>query len=77
MTTALAKPITRRTVGRHRGRRLVVTLQPGDLLELRPERTRRAELVTLAAVYDLAVRMRVAGELAERRAARKAKRRRA
>jgi hypothetical protein len=74
MTTPLTKPVFRRTVIPHRGRRLVVDFESGDLVSLRPERTRRAEYVPLAAVYDLAVKMRVARERAERDAKRKQKR---
>jgi hypothetical protein len=66
MPTALARPVTRRCTLPHRGRRLVVTLMPGDVLELRPERTRRAEYLPIAAAYDLAVKMRVAAERADR-----------
>lgn len=74
MTTPLARPVTRRCTLPHRGRRLVVTLVPGDVLELRPERTRRAEYLPLAAAYDLAVKMRVAAERADRARRRKARR---
>lgn len=70
--TPLTKAVYRRTVIPHRGRRLVVGFESGDLISLRPERTRRHEYVPLAAVYDLAVKMRVAREQAERKAKRKA-----
>lgn len=75
MTTPIHKPVYRRTVIPHRGRRLVVGFEAGDLMSLRPERTRRAEYVPLGAVYDLAVKMRVARERTEREAKRKLNRR--
>lgn len=62
------RPVARITAQPHRnarGRRIVVTLEAGDLIGLRPERTRRVEYVPAGAIYDLAVKMRV---LAERRA---------
>ncbi len=74
MTTALTKRVKRRTEAPHRGRRLVVTLYPGDMIGLRHERCRTEELVSLAGVYDFAVKARVAAELWKRREARRAKR---
>lgn len=75
--TDLRKPVSRRTDTTIRdagkSRRLVVTLYPGDVIGVRPEKTRREERTTLAAVYDLAVKARVRLEQAEKRA-RKAKR---
>ena len=76
--TDLRKPVTRRTDDTIRDagrvRRLVVTLYPGDVIGLRPEKTRREERTTLAAVYDLAVRLRVDAERREKKASRKARR---
>ena len=67
--TPLTKPVARVTtrpyVGRHkdaRGRTLVATLMPGDLLALRPSRTRRVEYLTLATIYELALEARVRAE---------------
>lgn len=67
--TALKKPVRRvsaavaASYGPDRGKRLVVTIVPGpggaDMLELRPERTRRTETVLLADVYQWAIRSRV------------------
>mgnify|MGYP003349341810 CR=1 FL=1 len=69
--TTLAKPVrrvTRDTLdgshGPDRGKRIVVTLLPGDVIELRPERTRRGETISLADVYAYALRSRVHGEQA-------------
>ena len=61
------RPLARKTALPHRGRRIVVTLEMGDLIGLRPERTRRVEYVTVAAIYDLAVRQRVAFERTQKR----------
>lgn len=75
--TALNKPIKRSTnaVIRDKGRtrRLVVTLYPGDVIGLRPEKTRREEITSLAAVYSLAIKQRLAAERAEKIKARKAR----
>lgn len=68
--TTLKKPVARLTrstlsqfFGSDRGKRLAVRLIPGDgaddLIELRPERSRRAETITLAAVYRYAMTCRV------------------
>ena len=74
MTTTLNKPVRRksRETIRDAGRTyaLVVTLYPNGLLGLRPERTRREELIPLAAVWFSAVKMRVAAEVAAKRAKR-------
>jgi hypothetical protein len=74
MTTELKRPVSRRCLIPHRGRRLVATLAPGDLLILRHERTRREEVISIAGVYDYAVKNRVARELWEKRQARKGRR---
>ena len=65
--TDLFRVVRRRTVLTHRGRRIVVSLHPGDLLGLRPERTRQQELIPIAAIYDYAVKARVFRERAERK----------
>lgn len=82
--TALRKSISRRTntaldgsFGRERNRRIVVTLHPGngldvpDTLEFRPERTRRREFITVASCYRLAIQGRLQKARLEK--ARKAK----
>ena len=66
--TDLKRAVRRRTIGLHRGRRIMVSLEPGDMLALRMERCRQTEYVLLAAIYDYAVKARV---LAERNAKRK------
>jgi hypothetical protein len=53
----------------YRGRRIVVSLEPGDLLGFRLERTRRTEYLTVAGCYERAVIVRVAHEKAEKRKA--------
>ena len=68
--TDLKKRVSRRTIGLHRGRRIMVSLEPGDMLGLRQERCRQTEYVSLAAIFDYAVKARV---MSERAAKRKAK----
>lgn len=68
--TDLKKPVRRRTIGLHRGRRIMVSLEPGDVLGLRQERCRQTEYMSLAAIFDYAVKARV---MAERAAKRKGK----
>ena len=65
--TDLNKPVRRRTIGIHRGRRIMVSLEPGDLLALRQERCRQVEYVPIAAIYDFAVRARVNAERSAKR----------
>ena len=65
--TDLRKPVRRRTIGLHRGRRIMVSLEPGDMLALRMERCRQTEYVPLAAIYDYAVKARVLAERNQRR----------
>ncbi len=75
--TPLSKRVTRKSSALvrdgGRSRQLVVTMYPGDLLGLRPERTRREELIPLTAIYSLAVKMRVAQQRADRKAKRGAR----
>ena len=65
--TDLNKPVRRRGRLPYRGRRIVVSLEPGDLLGFRLERTRRTEYLTIAGCYERAVTIRVLHEKAERR----------
>ena len=73
--TALTKPITRRTDNEIRDgskrRPLVITLYTGGIIGLRPSKTRREELLTVEAAYDLAIKQRVARERAEKKGKRK------
>jgi hypothetical protein len=71
--TDLNKPVRRRGRLPYRGRRIIVTLEPGDMLGFRLERTRRTEYLTLAGCYERAVLIRVAHERAEKRKAKLAK----
>jgi hypothetical protein len=66
--TPLERPIARRTAGLHRGRQLVVTLYPGDIIGVRHLRMRKEYTLPLAAVYDMAVKAEVARARAERAA---------
>lgn len=78
VATALSKRVTRRSDSfirdGSRSRPLVVTLYPGGTLGLRPAKTRREEVISLDAIYSVAVKMRVASERAAKIAARKARR---
>lgn len=75
--TYLTKKVTRRTqnVIRDRGKRreLVITLYPGGIIGLRPAKTRREEILTVEAAFDLAVKQRVARERVDRLKIKKAK----
>lgn len=77
--TALTKPVRRVTATRlgsghgcDRGRRIVATIRPGngddipDLIELRPERTRRGESIALEDVYTYILKCRVNARRMER-----------
>ncbi len=70
--TPLNKPVKRMSeaVVRDMGRlkRLAITIYPNDMIGLRPERTRREELVPMRTVYDLAVKLRSRAEKAEKKA---------
>ena len=74
MTTKSVKPVTRETSAfvRERGFRPLIATVHGSLLLLRPKGLRSEEVIDLAAAYSIAVKQRVARELAERRTARKA-----
>ena len=67
MTTALHKPVRRVTLLEHRGRRLVVSLLPGDLISVREQGRRKEELFTIAWAYDMAVIARVGRERFEKK----------
>ena len=66
----LNKPVTRRSeeTVREAGRlrRIVVTLYPNGTIGLRPEKTRREEILPIEAIYIIAVKARVASERAGR-----------
>ena len=76
--TSLTKNVVRkvetvmiRDAGRLRA--AVVTLYPSGVIGIRPEKTRREELLPLAAVWDVAVKKRVATERKDKAAAKAAK----
>lgn len=74
MTTALHKPVRRRTIAPiTRGRRLIASFLPGDVIGFREERTRREYLLSISGAYFYAVRLAVAARKAEKLAARKAR----
>ena len=65
--TDLRKRVKRRTVGQHRGRRIVVTLHPGDVLGFRQERLRREFILSVGGAYDYAVMLEVERRRREKR----------
>jgi hypothetical protein len=71
MTTALYKPVRRRTRELRRDggklRAVIVTLYPAGHIGLRLHGTRREETIPIQAVYERAVKMRLALEQAEKR----------
>ncbi len=76
MTTRSIKPVTRETsaFARSKGLRPIIATIHGSVLLLRPKGLRGEEVLDLGAAWSLAVKQRVARELAEKRAARKARR---
>ena len=61
--TDLEKPVTRRcSTTRDGGKRIVVSLLPGDLLALRRERERKTYYYPIGAAYSLAVKAHVASQ---------------
>jgi hypothetical protein len=78
--TSLDKPLRRVTrggldycYGKDRGRRLIASLEVGDLLTLRPYGTRRSEAISLFDVYRYALQCRVNRTRLEKARAVKAK----
>lgn len=78
--TSLVKPVRRVTreglsigYGRDRGRRLVATLEAGDMLTLRPLGTRLSESLSLFDIYAMAIRYRVNCSRLEKAREKKAK----
>ena len=76
--TDLRKPVSRvtDTSVRFRGqlRRLVVTLLPGDVIELRPQGCRQRYVLPLDHVYSLAVKAAARALVEERKKNRKTRR---
>jgi hypothetical protein len=73
MTTELKKPVSRVTLLPHRGRKLVVTLLVGDLIEIREKGRRTREVLSIAGALDYAIIQRVAREKWLKKQARKNK----
>jgi len=71
--TDLTKRVKRRTLTSHRGRRIVVSLLPGDVLGFREERTRREYLLSIMGAYTYAVMLEVERRKREKAANRKSK----
>lgn len=69
--TDLTKRVKRRTLAPHRrGRRIVVSLLPGDVLGFREERTSREFLLSVGGAFDYAVGLEVERRKRERLAKR-------
>lgn len=62
MTTPLKHEVVRVSCLPHRGKKLIVSLLPGDCVGIRQERSRKTEVVSLAAIYDFCIKQRVATE---------------
>lgn len=72
--TDLRKTVKRRAVAAaYRGRRIVVSLHPGDVIGFREERTRREYFLSISGAYTYAVRCAVEQARREKAAAKKAK----
>ena len=72
--TDLTKPISRRTRETFRstkGRRIVITLYPGDVIGLREERTRTTFLLPVEKVFQYAARVHAENVVKERKAKRR------
>ena len=74
--TELRKPLCPRTAGAydHQGRRVVVTLLPGDVIAFRWERTRRTFTAPINSLMRQVVKWNVDAERAARKLARRARR---
>lgn len=59
MTTELKKSVSRVTIGTHRGRKLVISLLPGDVIEIREKGRRTRETLSIAGAFDYAIITRV------------------
>ena len=57
--TDLTKRVKRRTLAPHRGRRVIVSMLPGDVLSFREERTRKEFLLSVGGAFDYAVMLEV------------------
>jgi len=72
--TDLTKRVKRRTLAPHRGRRIIVSMLPGDVLSFREERMRKHYLLSIAGAFDYAVILEVERRKREKAAERKARR---
>jgi hypothetical protein len=72
--TPISKPVTRVSIYPYRGRFLVATLGPGDVLYLREKGRHEPEAIDLLSCYHLAVKRRVMKERFDKAQARKGKR---
>ncbi len=69
--SAPTRTVSRMTAQKHRGRQIVLTIPPHcDYITVRQKGTRTRYDIQLAAVYDLAVRQKVALDRAAKKKAR-------
>ncbi len=73
MTTKTTKTVVRESSAIASHRPIVVHLGPGELLGARLKGTRKVYWVTVRHLYDMAVRIDVAAQLATKKAEREAK----
>lgn len=76
--TTLLKKVSRRTERRlnsldQKHRHIVVSLEPGDLISMRLDRSRHSARLPIATVFAWMVSVMAEAELAEKRARRKAR----
>jgi hypothetical protein len=76
MPTELRKRVVRRTTGDYdwRGRKIVVMLEPGDVIGMREERRRKVFRAPISRVFVQLIRWNVDAERAEKAAERKKRR---
>lgn len=69
--TPLNKPVTRRSEETVREcgklRRIVITLYPNGTIGLRPEKTRREEILPIEAIYMMAIKARVLAQRTDKK----------
>lgn len=71
--TDIEKPVHRRTQSPydHQGRRVVVSILPGDVIGFRWERTRKTFVCSVNTLMRYTIRLHVEAERAEKKARRK------
>jgi len=65
--TNLKKPVRRETPAQFRGRRLIVILEPPDLVTIKEKGRRKGYTLTVESIYVLAADAEARRQIAERR----------